>query len=92
MKFENTSSYKKAYQKLSTQDKTRVDKALKILSNNPLHPSLNTEKVAKDIWSIRISDRLRLTFGWAGDTTSIKEANPILLRNVGYHDKVYKSP
>ncbi len=92
MKFERTKQFEKAYKRLSTDDQGRIDKALNFLSQNPLHPSLHTEKVEGDIWSLRASDKIRCTFEWVGSIGDLKQANSITLRNVGYHQDVYGSP
>jgi mRNA-degrading endonuclease RelE of RelBE toxin-antitoxin system len=91
MNFTYGNTYKKCLKKLSNQDKLRVEEALKKLAENPRHPSLNAEKLSKNIWSIRVSDKIRVTFEWDGDINNLKEADPIYLRKVGYHD-VYRSP
>lgn len=92
MVFQRTNRFKKEYRRLSHQDQRRVDKALRTLAANPLHPSLHIEKVGSNIWSMRASDRLRCTFDWDRDTEDLKKAESITLRNVGYHDEVYHSP
>jgi mRNA-degrading endonuclease RelE of RelBE toxin-antitoxin system len=83
MKFRLTRSYERGYKKLSTQNQNRVDEALTTLAKNPDHPSLNIEKVAgnKNIWSIRATQKLRITFEREGDV--------IILRKVGSHE-VYR--
>ena len=70
----------------------RVDRALRPFAKDPLHSSLNTEKIADNIYSIRASHRLRLTFEWTGGIKNLKDAESIALRNVAYHDEVYRSP
>lgn len=92
MIFLRTKRFEKAYRALSRQHQGRVDKALKTLAVNPLHPSLHVEKVGSDIWSIRASDRLRCTFEFAGSMEELKRAESVILRNVGYHNELYRSP
>jgi mRNA-degrading endonuclease RelE of RelBE toxin-antitoxin system len=82
MIFRRTARFDKAYRRLAEQDQRRVDRALRTFAQSPHHPSLHTEKLAGKVWSIRASRRLRCTFEWGDSVT---------LRNVGYHDEVYRS-
>lgn len=91
MEFSRLGRFEKAYRRLSQQDQERVRVALGRFASNPLHPSLNIEKIADDIWSFRVSGRLRCTFEFRGDLTEVQQAKSIELRNVGDHS-VYKSP
>jgi mRNA-degrading endonuclease YafQ of YafQ-DinJ toxin-antitoxin module len=73
--------FKKAYDKLQIQQKTKVKKVLKLLRENELfYPGLNTKKMqGLDRWEARIDKHYRLTFEKTEDT--------ILLRTVGPHDE-----
>jgi len=55
-------------------------------AKNPKHPSLHTEKIDKDnnIWTIRASDSLRISFNWKG--------SEVTFRVVGEHEDVYENP
>lgn len=86
-----TKSYLKAYRKLDRRDQMRIDKAISLLVENPYHPSLNIEKVSFIIWSIRASDKLRMTFRYSGELNNLKDGD-LELRNVGPHQTVYRSP
>lgn len=90
MEFSRLRRFEKAYRRLSQQDQERVRAALSRFASNPLHPSLNIEKIVDDIWSFRVSDRLRCTFEFSGGLTELQQATIIELRNVGDHS-VYRS-
>lgn len=91
MYFVKSNRYEKAYRRLSSDDKRRVDEALKQFEADPLHPSLAVERVVNQssIWSFRVSGRLRCTFEWDGSRDDLKKAELIVLRNVGGHE-VYR--
>lgn len=78
--------FKKSYQHLPEHIKKKVDKQIKILSDNFRHPSLRTKKIKgkTNIWEARIDIFYRLTFEINNDT--------IFLRVVGNHDEVLKNP
>ncbi len=86
-----TRHFLKAYASLDKSDQPRVDKALVLLVQNPRHPSLHLEKVASDIWSIRASQKIRITLRYVEPLDDNSDGD-IELRNVGYHQQVYRSP
>ncbi len=81
-----TERFEQAYESLTKPERQSVRKAISLLSDNPRHPGLGVKKMEgrKNTWEARPSKRLRITFEMGGET--------ILLRNVGEHDKVLKSP
>lgn len=81
-----TEQFELAYAKLIEAEKQAVRKALIMLGDNLQQPSLHVKKMGtvKNIWEVRPSQRLQMTFEMAGET--------IIMRNVGEHDKVLKSP
>jgi len=81
-----TEQFEQAFERLTKTDRQRVNKAFRLLGNNPRHPGLYVKKMegAGSIWEARASLRLRITFAMSGET--------ITLRNVGAHDKVLKNP
>ena len=88
MQFDTTNQFKKAYRKLSRSDKRHVDEAIERFSNNPLNPSLAIEKVTNQgsVWSFRGSLRIRCTFEWEGNLEELRNAERVLLRNLGGHE------
>ncbi|HHT09919.1 MAG: hypothetical protein PHU16_07450 [Atribacterota bacterium] len=81
-----TEQFEQAYEKLTHTEKRSVCKALALLDANPKYPSLHVKKMegTQNIWEVRPSKRLRMTFEMVGAT--------IIMRNVGEHDKVLKRP
>ena len=80
-----------SYANLGTSEKKSIDKAIKILADNPRHPSLNIHKAknvkgkyptrGRDVFISYASKKLRFTFEYGPET------GMIALRNCGYHDK-----
>jgi hypothetical protein len=89
MEFQRTGQFRRAYRRLSRQDQNRVEAVLIRFAENPLHPGLNVEKITGNIWSFRVSRRVRCTFEWEGSMEGLLRAEIILLRNVGGHE-VYR--
>lgn len=59
----------------------QIKKALKLLVKNPIHPSLNIEKLkGVAIWTIRLNQKDRIFFTW-------EDKNILLLIDIGKHDK-----
>ena len=76
--------FKKSYKRLSEQTKAAVESAVAaLLSDSELPPGRRLEKVqsSKDVWAIRVSKGIRLTFEVADGVC--------ILRNVGDHDKTF---
>ncbi len=75
--------------RLRALSKTLQKKAIKqqaIFSQNPFHPSLNTEKLVpkeKAIWTFRVDKKYRVVFRFLDGKT-------VLLLTVGPHDWIYK--
>ena len=85
--FKRLPCFRKAYDRLSNQKKTAVDRALTdLLSRDELPPGRRLEKVRsrKNTWAIRVSKGIRLSFEVADGTC--------ILRNVGEHDKILDDP
>ena len=80
-----------SYASLGTREKKAIDKAIKILADNPRHPSLNIHKAknvrgkystgGKDVFIAYATRKLRFTFEYG------PEPGMIALRNCGYHNK-----
>lgn len=86
MKFILTKRFASAYRALPDDLKRKIDKALRLLIENPKHPSLHLKKMrgAPGIWEMRIDKGCRLTLEIHPDA--------FLLRNVGKHDEALGSP
>lgn len=62
----------------------QIAKALQQFISNPLHPSLNIEKLKNSkAWSIRIDKKNRIFFIWKNKTNAI-------FLDIGKHDKYRK--
>ncbi len=85
IEFRFSNRFDRSYNRLDYQDQEKVDEALELFRNNPEHPSLELEKIRgkEDIWSIRATRAIRITFNW--------EENTVALRVVGDH-RVYSNP
>jgi len=81
-----TNRFQRAYTGLTAENTERVKKALRLLVENPRHPSLHVRRIqgTEGIWEARAGLSIRLTFEMHGDL--------ILLRNVGAHDEALKKP
>jgi mRNA-degrading endonuclease RelE of RelBE toxin-antitoxin system len=86
MELLRTERFKAAFRDLTPQNRERVEKALRLLANNPRHPSLRVKEIGgvRGIYEARASPSIRITFQFEGAT--------ILLRNVGAHDETLKKP
>ncbi len=84
MHIEATATFTKLYKKLPSNIKEKVKKALKLLQNNPSHPSLRHRKIAGqyDIFEISITMNYRITY------QKIREI--AYLRKIGTHDILNK--
>ena len=79
--------FKKAFKTLSPEIQTKVIKALKLLEENPRHPSLRTKPIQgiRGIYEARIDQFYRMTYQRLPDDV-------LLLRVVGKHDETLKNP
>ena len=71
---------------LSVDSKKVLKAKLKLLVENPRHPSLRTKKIQgqEGIFEASVTMDIRLTWQYTEDG--------ILLRNIGEHDKTLKNP
>ncbi|MFU8773058.1 MAG: type II toxin-antitoxin system RelE family toxin [Anaerolineales bacterium] len=84
---ELTDAFIKFYENLPPEIKKKVKKALRLLAENPRHPSLQTKPVegAPGIYEARVDQRYHLTYErLAGDV--------LRMRVVGKHDTALKKP
>lgn len=86
MKVVRTERFKKAWAKLSEEEKKLVRKALEILATDIRHPGLRVKRIrgTDGIWEARASLSFRLTFEVHSDS--------VVLRNVGRHDETLGNP
>ena len=86
MKLFFSERFKKDYKLFSDDIKQLINSKLKILSENPLHPSLRTKKIKgkEDIFETSINMHIRITWNYY--------EGKILLRAIGEHDKTLKNP
>ena len=86
MRFVFTFRFRAAYRSLPETLQRKTDKALKLLAEDPRHPSLRLKKIqgAPGIWEARVDKGCRMTL----------EVRPgfYLLRNIGKHDEALSDP
>ena len=78
---EYTKAFEKSIKKLSAIEQRTTAEKLKILVENPLHPSLRTKKVQrlKDVYESSINMDIRILWQYKGNKI-------ILLLNICHHD------
>jgi mRNA interferase RelE/StbE len=85
MEIKPSSKFADDYKSLPPLIRKRADEKLKLLLENPQHPSLRLKKMKgfPDIWEARVTKNYRFTFQIQG--------NFYLLRRIGAHD-ILKRP
>ena len=86
-KIRSSPRFIKAYLKLPASIRDKVDKAIKLLAEDPRHPSLQTKPVQsfKGIYEARVDIHYRLTYE--------RLPNDLLrVRVVAMHDEALKNP
>ena len=80
-KLEYTKTFEKGLKKLTSNEQRVIATKLKLLIENPLHPSLRTKKVQrlKDVYESSINMDIRILWMYKGSRL-------ILLLNIGHHD------
>lgn len=86
MKIAFTDSFCEDSSRLPTAIQKKIDRQLKFLAQNLLHPGLRAKKIQgySDIWEARVDRFYRFTFKIIADT--------IYLRRVDKHDEALKNP
>jgi mRNA-degrading endonuclease RelE of RelBE toxin-antitoxin system len=86
MRYQATRRFERTFSDLPDEDAERVRKALRLLAENPRHPSLQAKRIqgTEGIWEARAGLAIRLTYETRSDL--------IILRNVGLHDATLKKP
>lgn len=80
MEFVTTNKFQKQYRKLDPLIQKKVQKALRLLSRNTRHASLQTKRMhGVEAWEARADYHYRLTFDIVGEY--------IVLYTVGMHDE-----
>ncbi|WP_151191726.1 type II toxin-antitoxin system RelE/ParE family toxin [Desulfotomaculum copahuensis] len=87
MRFVATEKFEKSLSRMSDINIYAVEKALRLLRDNPKHPSLRVKRVkgTADIWEASATKSIRITFRFLNQDI-------IQLRNVGTHEQVFKPP
>ena len=86
MKIQTTRKFDKAYARLTEDNKTNVDDALRLFERNPFNPSLDNHKLKgklKKFRAITAGYDLRLVYQEEGGHVVV------IFLNVGTHDQVY---
>lgn len=73
-----TERFLKAYASLTADEQRQVDTRLRLLAEDPRHPSLRAQKWAEDIWYARASRDIRLFY-------EVHEDHYLLV-DMGHHD------
>ena len=78
-------SFLRDYRGLSEEVRRRAEKQIRLLLQNPRHPSLRARKIEgyKDIYEARITEGYRMTYKMVGET--------FRLRRIGTHE-IYRAP
>lgn len=86
MEIKITEHFEAGYHRLPDEIRQRARKQIALLVENLKHPSLGVKKIKgeKDIWEARVTRDYRLTF-------QIGE-NTYILRKIGKHEEVLRSP
>lgn len=81
-----TNRFRRAYQRLPQNVQAKVQKSLRLLDENPRHPSLQVKQIqgVKGIYEGRVDRKYRFSFEFDGDD--------LILRNVDNHDECLKNP
>ena len=86
MRFILTGRSRVAYRSLPDALQRKADKALRLLAENPRHPSLRLKKIegTPGIWEARVDRGCRMTLELRADA--------FILRNIGKHDETLDKP
>lgn len=74
------------YKKLNIELKKKTKIKIKIMQQNPMHPSLRTKRIqgTQNIFEASINMSIRITWQYI--------ESGIVLRNIGKHDEALKNP
>ena len=81
-----TARFEKAFKALGKPVQRKVLRTLRLLDENPRHPSLHVKPVqgTRGIWEARVDLQYRMTFE--------RERETIIMRNVDNHDEYLRKP
>jgi mRNA-degrading endonuclease RelE of RelBE toxin-antitoxin system len=81
-----TDRFRKAYRAFPKPVQERIQKALRLLDENPRHPSLQVKKIGgtSNIYEARVDRKVRMSFQFDGEDK--------IMRNVDDHDECLKNP
>ena len=84
---ETTERFEKDFLRLSPELQKKVLKVLRLLAENPRHPSLQTKPIqgARGLYEARIDQSYRMTYQCLPNDI-------LLLRAAGKHDETLKNP
>ena len=76
-----TDRFRKHFKTLTEQEKKQLNKKLKLLSENPMHPSLRTKRIqgTDDLFECSVNMDIRIIWYYEGKIM-------IILVDVGHHD------
>ncbi len=76
-----TKRFEKHFQTLNLQEKKQLHNKLRLLSENPMHPSLRTKRIqgTRDLFECSVNMDIRIIWYYEGDQL-------IILLDVGHHD------
>ena len=80
-----TPRFEKHFKALTTQEKKQVQNKLRLLAENPLHPSLRVKRIqgSTELFECSVNMDIRIIWHFEGDIL-------ILLLDVGHHDILKK--
>ena len=81
LKITYSKRFHKHYQKLQTEEKKRVKHKIKLLFENPLHPSLRSKRIKGTVDLFECSVNMDLRIIWYYEGRDI-----VMLLDVGHHD------
>ncbi len=76
-----TNRFEKHFKDLTTQEKKQLQNKLRLLAENPTHPSLRTKRIqgTADLFECSVNMDIRIIWYYEGDRL-------IILLDVGHHD------
>jgi len=79
--FTFTQRFQKHYKALTAQEKKQLMRKLKLLAENPMHPSLRTKRIqgTDDLYECSVNMSIRIVWYY-------EEDKMIILVDVGHHD------
>ena len=79
--FTFTERFQKHYQRLTQTEKKQLQNKLRLLAENPTHPSLRTKRIqgTTDLFECSVNMDIRIIWYYEGNTM-------IILVDVGHHD------